>query len=117
MLELSYNTLPQGVSQVYQKLENIERLLLEKNEQQPTDQADQLLTIDEAGELLHLKKPTLYSKVSKGELPGVCKQGKRLYFQKQSLIDWIKSSQRKSNAEIEAEAEAFLSNHKKRGVQ
>jgi len=80
--------------------------------QQTTEQADQLLTIDEAGELLHLTKPTLYSKVSKGELPGVCKQGKRLYFQKQSLIDWIKSSQRKSNAEIEAEAESYL---KKKG--
>ena len=92
---LSFDQLPTAVSQLNKKLENIERLLLEKNEQQPSEQLDQLLTIDEAGELLHLKKPTLYSKVSKGELPGVCKQGKRLYFQKQSLIDWIKSSQRK----------------------
>jgi len=83
-----------------------------KQSEHSTEQADQLLTIDEAGELLHLKKPTLYSKVSKGELPGVCKQGKRLYFSKESLIDWIKSSQRKSNAEIEAEAESYL---KKKG--
>jgi len=109
---LNFENLPTAVSQLNKKLENIERLLLEKNEQQPTEQADQLLTIDEAGELLHLTKPTMYSKVSKGELPGVCKQGKRLYFSKESLIDWIKSSQRKSNAEMEAEAESYL---KKKG--
>lgn len=72
------------------------------------DQPDQLLTIEEASKLLHLTKPTLYSKVSKGELPGVCKQGKRLYFSKESLIDWIKSGRKKSNAEIEADAETYL---------
>lgn len=110
---LTFENLPTAVNQLSAKLEKIEKLLLLKSEQQPTKQTDQLLTIEEAANLLHLTKPTLYSKVSKGELPGVCKQGKRLYFSKESLIDWIKSSKRKSNQEIEAEAETYLLNKKK----
>jgi excisionase family DNA binding protein len=80
---------------------------------EPTDQPDQLLTIDEVATLLHLTKPTVYSKVSKNELPGVCKQGKRLYFDRQTIIDWIKQGRKKSNAEIEQEAKAYLLNNKK----
>ena len=84
-----------------------------KQEQPPTDQPEQLLTIDEVATLLHLTKPTVYSKVSKNELPGVCKQGKRLYFDRQTIIDWIKQGRKKSNAEIEQEAKAYLLNNKK----
>ena len=79
----------------------------------PTEQPEQLLTIQEAASLLHLTVPTIYSKHSKGELPGVCKRGKRLYFSKQSLIEWVKEGRKKSNAEIEQEAKAYLSNNKK----
>jgi len=79
---------------------------------EPTDQPEQLLTIDEVSALLHLTKPTVYSKVSKNELPGVCKQGKRLYFDRQTIINWIKAGRKKSNTEIEAEAEAYLSKKK-----
>ena len=35
----------------------------------PTNQPEQLLTIQEAAELLSLTVPTMYSNVSKGELP------------------------------------------------
>lgn len=81
---------------------------------EPTEQPEQLLTIDEVAELLHLTKPTVYSKHSKGEMPGVCKQGKRLYFQRDVIINWIKDGRKKSNAEIEQEAEAYLLSNKKR---
>ena len=80
---------------------------------EPTEQPEQLLTIDEVATLLHLTKPTVYSKVSKNEMPGVCKQGKRLYFDRQTIIDWIKQGRKKSNAEIEQEAKAYLLNNKK----
>jgi excisionase family DNA binding protein len=84
-----------------------------KQEQTSTEQAEQLLTVQEAARLLHLTVPTIYSKHSKGELPNVCKRGKRLYFSKQSLIEWVKEGRKKSNAEIEQEAEAYLFNNKK----
>ena len=82
-----------------------------KSEQQPSQQQEQLLTIQQASELLNLSVPTLYSKVSKGELP-VMKQSKRLYFSRTELIEYLKAGKRKSSAEIEAEADVYLSNKK-----
>ncbi len=78
----------------------------------PTDQPEQLLTIQEAAEFLSLTVPTMYSKVSKGELP-VMKRSKRLYFSRTELLEYLKDGRKKSNAEIEAEAKAYLLNNKK----
>lgn len=79
---------------------------------EPTEQPEQLLTVQEAAQFLNLTVPTIYSKVSKGELP-VMKRSKRLYFSSTELMEYIKEGRKKSNAEIEAEAEAYLSNNKK----
>ncbi|QQM28086.1 helix-turn-helix domain-containing protein [Elizabethkingia sp. M8] len=83
-----------------------------KKEQQPTEPKDELLTIQEASELLRLSVPTLYSKVSKRELPYM-KRGKRLYFSHSELLDYIKEGKRKTSAEIKAEALNSLSNKKR----
>ena len=72
---------------------------------EPTNQPEQLLTIREAAELLSLTVPTMYSKVSKGELP-VMKRSKRLYFSRTELLEYLKDGRKKSNAEIEREAKA-----------
>ena len=79
---------------------------------QPTEQADKLLSVKEAGAFLGLAVPTIYSKVSRGELP-VMKQGNRLYFSSIELMEYIKDGRQKTNAEIEAEADAYLSNKKR----
>jgi len=73
----------------------------------PTEEPDQLLTIHEAAEFLSLTVPTMYSKVSKGELP-VMKRSKRLYFSRNELLEYLKAGRKKSNAEIEQEAKAYL---------
>jgi len=62
-----------------------------------------LLTIKQAAEFLNLSVPTVYSKVSRGELP-VMKRSKRLYFSKAELLDYIKGGRKKTNSEIESEA-------------
>jgi excisionase family DNA binding protein len=78
---------------------------------QPADQTEQLFTIQEAAEFLSLTVPTMYSKVSRGELP-VMKRSKRLYFSKVELMDYLKQGRKKTLAETENEAESYL---KKRG--
>lgn len=84
-----------------------------KQEIKPTtEQTEQLLTVQEAAQFLNLTVPTIYSKVSKGELP-VMKRSKRLYFSSTELMEYIKEGRKKSNAEIEREAEAYLSNNRK----
>ena len=89
--------------------EVVRRINLQRvNTLETKENDEKLLTIDEAAILLHLSKATLYSKVSKKEIPGVCKQGKRLYFSKENLSEWIKSGKIKSNAELEQDAENYL---------
>lgn len=78
----------------------------------PTEQPEELLTIQEAAQFLNLTVPTMYSKVSKGEI-SVMKKSKRLYFSSTDLMEYVKSGRKKSNAEIEADANAYLSNNRK----
>lgn len=104
MHELTFENLPSAVNQLTKKLENIERLLLNRTESQD-NHPDQLLTIDEAAKLLRLTKPTLYGKVSKGELPVMKLKGsKRLYFSRTELMELAKEGRRETVAEIEANA-------------
>ena len=87
---------------------------LKHNKQQdtrPSKELEQLLTVQEAAQFLNLTVPTMYSKVSKGELP-VMKRSKRLYFSRIELLEYLKEGRKKTNAEIEAEAEEYLSNKK-----
>jgi excisionase family DNA binding protein len=75
-------------------------------------EADQLLAIQQAAEILCLSVPTIYGLVSRAEIPCM-KKGKRLYFSKHELTDWIKSGRKKTLVEIANETEKFLSNKKK----
>ncbi|MDD2324157.1 MAG: helix-turn-helix domain-containing protein [Bacteroidales bacterium] len=108
---LTFDKLPEAVTMLTKEVSELKRLLIEKQEQ-PTTPPEQLLTIQEAAEFLSLSVFTLYSKVSKGELP-VMKQGKRLYFSRTELMEYVKAGRKKSNAEIEQEAKAYLLNNKK----
>lgn len=78
---------------------------------EPTEQPEKLLTIQEASEFLSLTVPTMYTKVSRGELP-VMKRSKRLYFSRTELLDYLKQGRKSTNAEIEAGADKYLINKK-----
>ena len=110
MTEIKFENLPQAIAEQGEQLRRIENLLLNQN--QP--ESDKLLTIQEAGELLKLSVPTLYGYVSKKEIP-FSKKGKRLYFSKQQLFDWIQEGRKKTNAEITADARTFVRIKKKGG--
>ena len=98
------------------RLSSIENLILDiKHEPKQAETAELPETpipIQEAAQFLNLTVPTMYSKVSKAEVP-VSKRGKRLYFFRSELLKYLKEGRKKSNAEIEAEAEAYLSDNKK----
>ena len=108
---LSFEQLPKAVTMLTIEISELKKLLLEKREKQQVEQPEQFLNIQEAAQFLNLTVPTIYSKVSKGELP-VMKRSKRLYFSSIQLMDYIKEGRKKSNSEIEAEAESYL---KKKG--
>jgi excisionase family DNA binding protein len=101
METLTFDQVPQAVSKLHDKLESIEQLLLQQHEQLPGQ--EELLTISQAAKFLNLSVPTIYSKVCRKELP-VNKQGKRLYFYRSELTEWVKSGRRKTADEIRDEA-------------
>jgi excisionase family DNA binding protein len=81
----------------------------------PTQQAtDQLLTIAQVAEFLSLSVPTVYGLVSRSVIPCM-KKGKRLYFSKDEISDWIKTGKKKTISELSAEADTYLLGQKKGG--
>lgn len=98
------------------RLNNIETLLLDlkhnPNKQSEITEVDKLLNIQETATFLNLSVPTIYSKVSKGELP-VMKRSKRLYFSRTELTEYLKKGRKKTNSEIQAEAELYLKTKRK----
>jgi excisionase family DNA binding protein len=115
MKNITFEQLPQAVSELYGKLESIEQLLLAGNAN-PTQDTKDLLTIQEAGVFLHLSVPTLYGYVSKNTIPFSKRPGsKRLWFSKKELTDWIKAGRKQTIAEVNAEVEESLTtkNNKK----
>jgi excisionase family DNA binding protein len=103
---LTFDQLPKAVNQLYLKLDLIQRLL-EKSNEQPIEQPDQLLTIQQTAEFLSLAVPTIYSMVSRGELP-VMKRSKRLYFSRIDLMNYLKQGRKKTLAETASEADQYL---------
>jgi excisionase family DNA binding protein len=97
------------------RLNNIETLLLDlkhlPKEQGEQPETDELLTVQDTAKFLSLSVPTVYSLISKGELP-VMKRSKRCYFSKVELINYLKQGRKKTLAETASEAETYL---KKKG--
>lgn len=103
MKQFTFDDLPNIIGKLFVKLDKIEKLL-KARKIIDADKNEELLTIEGAAELLKLSVATIYTKVCKNEIP-VNKQGKRLYFYRAELLDWIKSGRIKTNAEIQQEVE------------
>lgn len=110
MQELSFEQLPKAIATLSNEISQLKQLLLRKQEPE-TPQQEKFITIEEASEFLHLSKATLYTKVSKGEIP-VMKRSKRLYFSTTDLEKYIKSGRVKTNKEIDEDAQNYINNKK-----
>jgi excisionase family DNA binding protein len=98
-MKYTFEELPQAIRALHDKVDNIKDLILE-NKKVPLPYVD-LLTIKQAAEFLSLSVPTLYTKVSRKEIP-VNKRGKRLYFSITELSTWIKSGKKKTQEEVQS---------------
>jgi hypothetical protein len=82
------------------------------NSTQP--ESDEICGIALAQEITGLARPTIYGLVAQSKIPCM-KRGKKLYFSRKELTDWIRQGKRKTIADIEAEADRYLSAKSKRG--
>jgi len=95
------------------RLNSIETLLLDLKHtpqelgEQP--ETDELLTVQDTAKFLSLSVPTIYTLISRGELP-VMKRSKRCYFSKVELINYLKQGRKKTFAETASEADNYLKN-------
>jgi predicted DNA-binding transcriptional regulator AlpA len=64
-------------------------------------QADTFLDVNQAAAFIGIAKATLYGKCSEKLIPHF-KKGKKLYFDQQELIEWLKSGKRKTIDDIHA---------------
>jgi len=109
-MKISFEQLPDVVSQLLTKIENIERLLESKNVESLA-RSDELLTVKGAADLLSLSIPTVYSLISKGQLP-VMKRSKRCYFLKDELLKYLKKGRKQTIDEINKQVDNYLNNLK-----
>lgn len=106
MSQVTFEQLPEKIGWILEKLDSIEATLLSITTNAQPDK-DELLTINQASKFINLAKPTIYGLVSRKEIPH-SKKGKRLYFSKFELLDWVKSGRRKTVSELETEAESIV---------
>jgi len=105
-MKITFEQLPEVVASLFGKVEGIERLLLSQNSSAIAE-PEKPLTVDEAGEFLSLAVPTVYSLVQRREIP-FSRRGKRLYFSKSELIEWVQAGRIKTTKELVTEAESEL---------
>ncbi|MEM6272803.1 MAG: helix-turn-helix domain-containing protein [Bacteroidota bacterium] len=113
-MNLSFEQLPEAIADLIKKVGNIEQLLTTKSLALPNQEpAPELGGIDLAIKVTGFKKPTIYGKVQRGEIPHY-KRGGRLFFTRQSLCEWIMEGKVKTAAEIELEANDYLKGKRKK---
>jgi excisionase family DNA binding protein len=99
---LTFDQLPKAVSELLEKVSKIEHIL--SHESETHNDVDSLFSIEQASKFLNLSISTIYGKVCRREIP-VSKQGKRLYFNKIDLLEWIRAGRKKTLVEIRESAE------------
>ncbi len=109
--EISFDNLPQAVAHLVNEVETIKSLV--QNSHAPkTKQQRVPIGIDEACKIIGKAKPTIYTLVRKRLLP-CYKNGKKLYFFEDELLEWIENGRRKTLQEIHSESQSFVQKKRK----
>jgi len=87
---------------IYQKLDNIEKLLVEQSLLKK-----EVLNFNETAIYLEVSHSHLYKLTSTGVIPAYKPNGKKLYFNRKELDEWLLSNKQVSTDEIERQADEF----------
>lgn len=93
---------------IYKKLEELESKIEEH-----ILNTKEFLDISEASKFMKLSKSTLYKLTSKGEITFYQPGGKKIFFYKTDLHEWIKKGKIRSICEVEAEVDSYLNDNYK----
>lgn len=85
------------------RLDKIEKLIVEQNLLKKD-----VLNFNEAAQYLELSHSHLYKQTSSGEIPFYKPNGKKLYFKRTELDEWLLRNRSTTSEEIEQEAANYL---------
>ena len=86
---------------IFNKLTTIESLLEATHETKP-------LTLLEAAKFLNLSQSHLYKLTSERKIPHFKPSGKKIYFDKSELIQWLKRKPARTQEETEEKAASYI---------
>lgn len=90
---------------ILEKLNSIEKAI-EKLKTASNDDED-FMNIDQVSSFIDLAKPSVYGLVNKRKIPHF-KSGKRLYFKKSDIVQWITSTKVSTKQEMEDKANEYI---------
>ncbi len=93
---------------IQNELNEIKELLLKLNTQQK-----EFFTIEEASEYLSISKSALYKKTKAKEIAFYQPGGKKIYFKREDIDNWILKSQVESSDSIGLEVDGYLTRNSK----
>ena len=114
-LSFTFENVPSLLNQLYVKIDSLEKCILEKNSNENEQFSKIWFNLIELCEYhpSKPKRPTVYAWVNRNLIP-YHKRGKKLYFLKSEIDDWLKSGRIKTVAEIQSDADTFLTKKSKR---
>lgn len=112
---ITFNELPEAISQLMKDVNELKSLLQTVHDAKI--EPDRWFNIDQLCQYVPDKpaKQTVYGWVAHHTVP-YHKKGKKLQFLKSEIDEWLKSDQRKTAAELHAEAIAYV-NRKRGGLR
>lgn len=94
---------------ILEKLSEIAARLDEQNLLQKT-----VLNFNETAKYLDVSPSHLYKLTSTRQIPHFCPQGKKLYFRRNELDDWLQRNRQSSSNEIERIATDYILKNKRK---
>ena len=73
-----------------------------------------VLNFSEACSYLDISESHLYKLTSQKKIPHFCPQGKRLYFNRQELNQWLQQNRQTTDDEIEKQASDYINRNRRR---
>jgi len=105
MNEIIFTTISKA--EIQQLIESaVQKAITQKGPDEKSHIED-FLDVNQAAAFIGIAKATLYGKCSDQLIPHF-KKGKKLYFDQQELIEWLKSGKRKTIDDIHASANSYL---------
>lgn len=104
--DISFENLPNAVAFLINEVGDLKLLLIKENATVTIPSKKKPIGIDEVSKLIGKAKSTIYTLVRKRNIP-CYKNGKKLYFFEDELLDWISNGKRKTMDELTFESEQY----------